>query len=117
RLGTYSIRFAIEKFLPSMAAGALVTMVIAVWHADQIWLLPGLWSIFFSLGIFASCRFLPPLILAVGMYYLLAGCLCLIVARETSALSPWAMAGTFGVGQLATSAILYFNLERQRGQQ
>src|SRR4051812_33171663 len=80
---------------------------------EAVGLLPGLWVVTFSLGIFASCRHLPPHIVVVATYYLLAGVACRAMAREAHALSPWAMAGTFGVGQLLTAAVLYLGLERR----
>jgi hypothetical protein len=55
----------------------------------------------------------PQHIVVVAIYYLLAGVACLAMASEAHALSPGAMAGTFGVGQLLTAAILYLGLERR----
>ena len=45
---------AIEQFLPAGAAGALLGIVL--WHfaPETLWLLPGLWQVLVSLGIFAS---------------------------------------------------------------
>lgn len=50
---------AVEQFLPSAAAGALLTLVLARSVPSPDWMLPGLWQIIFSLGVFSSCRFLP----------------------------------------------------------
>src|SRR3954454_19403803 len=47
---------AVGQFLPSVVAGGLVTFVLFERVQDGLWMLPGLWSIFFSLGIFASYR-------------------------------------------------------------
>jgi hypothetical protein len=107
---------AIELFLPCLVAGALVTFVIAEYMPENAELLPGLWSIFFSLGIFASFRLLTRPVFIVGVWYLLAGVACLVWARGDAALSPWAMVGPFGVGQLLTAAILYWTLERRDGE-
>ena len=74
--------------------------------------MPGLWSILFALGVFASCRLLPRPCFAMGVYYLVAGTLCLVLARGSQALSPWSMGLTFGIGQLLTAVILYLTLER-----
>jgi hypothetical protein len=103
---------AARQFLPSIAAGALLTMVLAFMSQESLWMLPGLWAILFSLGVFASCRLLPKATFWVGVFYLLAGCLVLAFAQGELALSPWLMAGTFGFGQLLTAAILYWTLER-----
>ncbi len=103
---------AVEQFLPCVVAGGLLTYAMMLYAAESAWMLPGLWSIVFSLGVFASCRLLPRWVFAVGVYYLVAGIAALALARGDTALSPWAMAGTFGVGQLAAAAVLYFSLER-----
>jgi hypothetical protein len=106
---------AVGQFLPCIAAGALVTVAMARFAAESLWLLPGLWSVLFSLGIFASCRLLPKATFWAGVYYLVAGTAVLALARGESAFSPWAMASTFGAGQLLTAAILYYTLERNHG--
>ena len=103
---------AIGQFLPSLIAGALLLLVLARFAPACLWMLPGLWSMFFGLGIFASSRFLPPAILWIGVFYLAAGLICLAVAQGEAALSPWAMGLPFGVGQLLTASVLYWNLER-----
>ena len=109
---------AVEQFFPCIAAGGLLTWVIVSYSedmtdpADILWVLPGLWAIIFSLGVFASCRLLPRPIFWVGAYYLLSGTAALVLARGDAALSYWAMVGTFGVGQLLAAALLYFTLER-----
>jgi multisubunit Na+/H+ antiporter MnhG subunit len=53
------IRMAVEQFLPSAAAGLLITIVVLRGVPGVAWMVPGLWQVIFSLGIFASCRFLP----------------------------------------------------------
>lgn len=105
-------KLAVEQFLPCLAAGAVLTAVLVRSASETVWMLPGLWSIVFSLGIFASWRLLPRPALCVAVYYLAAGAVCLATARDEWALSPWAMAGTFGVGQTLSASILYITLER-----
>ena len=73
-------------------------------------MLPGLWQLIFSLGFIASCRSLPKPMFAVGVWYLGSGLACLAYAHGVHALSPWAMALPFGVGQLAMAAILYWGV-------
>src|SRR5688572_9398980 len=82
--------------------------------AAEIWLLPGLWAILFSLGVFASRRVLPKPIAIVGGYYLLAGLLCIAITDNRSAFSPWTMGLIFAPGQLLAAAILWWTLERKR---
>ncbi|MEX0718286.1 MAG: hypothetical protein WD066_16955 [Planctomycetaceae bacterium] len=103
---------AVEQFLPCLFAGAIVTAALYATAPEGTWLLPGLWGIVFSLGVFASWRLLPPATFWVGAFYLLAGGACLAFARAEHALSPWAMIGTFGGGQFLTAVILYRTLER-----
>jgi hypothetical protein len=108
---------AVGQFGPSVVAGGLVTFVLFQQVPQALWMLPGLWSIFFSLGIFASYRQLPKATFWIGVYYMTAGVLCLLWAREEFAFSPWAMGVPFGVGQLASAAILYWTLERKADEQ
>jgi hypothetical protein len=103
---------AVGQFLPAVVAGALVTLVVYRKAPDALGMLPGLWAVFFSLGIFASWRLLPRATFGVGVYYLAAGVANLWWAAETSALSPWTMILSFGVGQFLAAGILYWTLER-----
>ncbi len=103
---------AVEQFVPCIVAGALLTAVLVSAAKENLWMLPGLWAILFSLGVFASCRLLPKPTFWVGVFYLLAGGLILAVGKGEHALSPWLMGFTFGIGQLLTAAILYWTLER-----
>lgn len=106
---------AVGQFVPCLVAAAAVTAVIVRVAPDAAWVLPGLWQVFFSQGVFASCRLLPRPAFAVGVLYLIAGVITLVAARGPDALSPWAMAVPFGVGQLAAAAVLYWTLERING--
>lgn len=108
---------AVERFVPSLAAGAILTVVFFRFIPAQTWMLPGLWAVCFSLGIFASRTLLPRGIAVVAGYYLIAGCMNLVLARGPNVFSPWAMGLTFGVGQLMAAAVLYWNLERRHGGQ
>jgi hypothetical protein len=99
------IRMAVEQFLPSVGAGALVTLVLVLAVPSALWMLPGLWQIIFSLGVFSSCRFLPRSMTLAGAWYLLTGLTCLMLAGNR-ALSPLTMGVSFGVGQLIVACIL-----------
>jgi hypothetical protein len=103
---------ALEQFCPSLVAGALLTIVVVRAAPESLWMLPGLWQIVFSLGIFASCRLLPRPTSWVAVFYLAAGLAVLALARGDAALSPWAMALPFGAGQMLAAAVLYSTLER-----
>ena len=106
---------AIEQFLPCVVVGALLTLCIYRGAPHVAWMLPGLWSLVFGLGVFASCRLLPRPVFWVGAYYLLCGCGCLLWGRSDNALSPCQMGISFGGGQLLSAAFLYWNLERTDG--
>ena len=97
-----------------MIAGLLVTFVFLRQAPESVPLLPGLWQIFFSLGIFASARLLPRPIFAVAGFYLVTGIVALIWAQDGVSLLPWCMGVPFAVGQLSAAGILYWTLERQQ---
>ncbi len=105
---------AVSQFVPCLAAGGLVTLVVARHLPEHARLLPGLWQVFFSLGVFASARLLPKAVVGVGVFYLAAGTVNLTFAGGPDAFSPWAMGVPFAGGQFATAVILYWNLERDR---
>jgi hypothetical protein len=100
------LRMAVEQFLPSVGAGAFLTVVLVRFVPSALWMLPGLWQVIFSLGVFASCRFLPRPMLAAGVWYLFTGLTCIALAGNR-AFSPWAMAIPYGVGQMLVAAVLY----------
>jgi hypothetical protein len=101
------IHMAVEQFLPSVGAGALITLVLVERVPAVVWMLPGLWQVIFSLGIFSSCRFLPRPMIAAGAWYLLTGLACLSLG-DGRAFSPWAMGIPYGVGQALVAGVLYF---------
>jgi hypothetical protein len=105
------IHSAVEQFLPALIVGLLLTAVLMRVAPHDLWMLPGLWEIVFSLGVFASCRFLPRQMFAVGVWYLVAGLTCLIIASGDRTLSPWTMGIPFGVGQLLVAAVLRYGFE------
>ena len=105
-------RLAVEQIAPSFVVGALLTLCIARNAPHVSWMLPGLWSLVFGLGVFASFRLLPRKVFWVGVYYVLCGLGCLVWGQGANAFSPWQMGTSFGGGQLMSAAILYWTLER-----
>jgi hypothetical protein len=105
------IHAAVEQFMPSVVIGILLTAVLVSAAPRQLWMLPGLWQLLFSLGIFASCRFLPRPMFAVGLWYLTSGLVCLMLASATGSLSPWYMGVPFGIGQVLVAAVLRYGSE------
>lgn len=109
---------AVEQFVPCLVAGALMTFVLShVTNQDSIFLLPGMWGILFSLGVFASRRVLPRGTFVVAAWYMLAGVLCLGLRWEPKFDFARQMALTFGGGQLLAAGVLYWMLERNHGRQ
>jgi hypothetical protein len=108
-LAAQMMQAAAEQFLPAIVAGLLLTVVLLRYAPQGLWMLPGLWQVVFSLGVFASCRFLPRAMFAAGMWYLCCGLMCLSVGAGQRALGPWMMGVPFGVGQLIVAAVLKFN--------
>jgi hypothetical protein len=107
-LSNEMLRMAVEQFLPSAAAGLLVTIVLLRYAPFATWMLPGMWQVIFSLGVFSSCRFLPRPMIAAGAWYLLTGLSCLAMGGNR-ALSPWTVGIAYGAGQLLVAAILLFS--------
>lgn len=104
---------AAEALVPALVAGGMLTYAIGRFSGtlQTIALLPGLWMILFSLGLFASRRLLPPAVFICAGYYLLAG-VATTTLSPLVALSHWTMGGVFVVGQLLSAAVLYWTLER-----
>lgn len=103
---------AVGQFLPCVVVGALLTFCIHRSAPQVAWMLPGLWSLVFGLGIFASHLLLPRQVVYVGCYYVLCGCACLLWGKGQHAFSPWQMGISFGGGQILAAMMLYCTLER-----
>ena len=106
------LRMAVEQFLPAAGAGLLLTIVLLQYVSSVSWMLPGIWQVIFSLGIFSSCRFLPKPMIAAGVWYLLTGLACVAMGGER-ALSPWAMGLPFGTGQMLVAVILFVSTSEE----
>ena len=103
---------AIQQFLPCLIIGGLVTYVIADVAWTSMWIVPGLWSIFFGMGILASRPLLPAGTLFVSAFYLMCGLISIEWSGLHAPFSPLVMAIPFGVGQAMAAGILYWKLER-----
>ena len=97
------LQAAAEQFVPAAVAGVLVTLVLTQTAETTLWMLPGLWQILISLGVFASCRSLPRPMIAVAIWYLGCGLACLVFAVGEHALSPFAMGVPFFAGQMLSA--------------
>src|SRR2546421_9066380 len=102
------IHQAVEQFLPAGVAGVLLAVVMWKFAGETLWLLPGLWQILVSLGIFASVRSLPRTVALAGAWYFMSGFAVVVLASQTHTLSPWTMGLPFVIGQSVMAAILHF---------
>lgn len=102
------IRIAVTQFLPAGLAGAVLPFALLHAGREIFWLLPGLWQIVFSLGIFACCRSLPRLMVLAGGWFLLTGFTCLWLG-DAHALAPMTMSGAYGVGMTLVTGIHHFS--------
>ena len=109
------IAAAVMQFLPAAIAAALLTAVITIFAPHLLWLAPGLWQMFFGVGVFASCRFLPRWMMLVGAWYIATGLASIALAQGPHALSPWSMGLPFGVGQMMVAVVLRFFSEAADG--
>jgi hypothetical protein len=106
RLAEEMVWLAIERFFPAGLAGALLTFILVRYAPQSLWMLPGLWQILFSLGLFASSQILPRAIFMAAFWYLGTGLAYIALTSGSNALSPWAMGIPFGGGQLLLAALL-----------
>lgn len=111
--GRRQTRRVAAQFLPAIGVAALATATFVGLGAAFVALLPGLWALLFGLAILASRPYLPRASAWVVWYYLICGATLLWNAHTPLALSPWAVGGVFGVGQLLAAAVIYWNLERR----
>ncbi|MBV9564961.1 MAG: hypothetical protein JOY90_31615 [Bradyrhizobium sp.] len=102
------IHQAIEQFLPAAVAGVLLAVMLWKFAPETLWLLPGLWQVLTSLGVFASVRSLPRSVALAGAWYFVAGFTVLLIGSQNHALSPWTMGLPFVIGQTLVAAIIYF---------
>jgi hypothetical protein len=105
------INQAIEQFMPAAAASLFLPLFLLHWAPQAAWLMPGLWQVFASLGLFASVRSLPRSMVLVAGWYFVSGFACLLIASTTHALSPWLMGVPFFIGQMLMASILHFSAE------
>ena len=99
---------AVEQFLPAGIAGVLLAVMLWKFAPETLWMLPGLWQILVSLGVFASVRSLPRSVAFAGAWYFVAGFGVLVIASHSHALSPWTMGLPFVIGQLLMATIIHF---------
>jgi len=104
-------RQVVGQFLPSLVAGAVISISFVRLSVALVPLLTGLWAICFGIGILASRPYLPRASGWVAMFYYVAG--IGLSSRGTEPPHAWWVGGTFGVGQLMAASVLFWNLERR----
>jgi hypothetical protein len=102
------IRMAVAQFLPAGIAGVILPFVLLQVTRNVFWMLPGLWQIVFSLGVFASCRCLPRPMLIAGVWFLLTGFACVSLGG-THALAPVMMSVPYAVGMGFVAIVHYLS--------
>jgi hypothetical protein len=107
RLADAMIYNAIAQFLPAVAAGACLAAVLIRFAPEALWMLPGLWQILVSLGIFASVRSLQTAVSYAGAWYFVAGLGVLMYAGQTHTLAPWMMGAPFAIGQFLLAIVMH----------
>jgi hypothetical protein len=110
-LADQMIREAVLYFVPAGVIGAGLLAFFALFAPTLLWLLPGLWLLLVSLGIFAAARSLPRAMALAGAWYLVAGFVVLMLAVRDQSLSPWYMGIPFTVGQLLVAYIVHRSSE------
>jgi len=113
RIARRRTRQVVGQFLPSLLAGAAITVSFLHLSASLVPLLPGLWAICFGIGTFASRPYLPRASGWVALFYYAAGMSLLWLVHGSEPLRGWFVGGTFGTGQLLAALVLYWNLERR----
>jgi hypothetical protein len=107
------IRMAVAQFLPAAIAGAILPFVLLFAAQSALWMLPGLWQIVFSLGVFASCRCLPRAMYLAGGWFLITGLACVAVGDDR-ALAPAAMSIPYATGMALVAGIHHLSQKKAR---
>lgn len=97
-------RRVLGQFLPSLVAGLAIAPALLHSSPSFAIIIPGLWAVFFGVGVLASQPYLPRASGAVALLYFAAGVWLLM---ETHALSGWQVGGVFGGGQLLGALVLW----------
>lgn len=105
-------RRTLGQFVPALAVGVALAILLPRAGEQFVPLLPGLWALAFGLGLFAARPYLPRATGWIGLWYLAAGCLWMALPVEGVQFFSWAVGGTFGAGQLLGALVLLRNVER-----
>lgn len=102
------LRPLLDVFLPLLVGAVLTFALITHRQFDYLF---GVWMCMFGLTNLASHYVLPGPILLVGLFYVLAGCICLLMPGMNF-LDPWPMGWVFFGGEWAGGLVLYLDDRR-----
>ena len=100
------------QFVPSLVGGSIITAVFFSIESSAMVFLPGIWAVFFGLGIFSMRPYLPGMIGLLTLYYFISGAALLCLVRYNLSFSPWGLGLTFGFGHLFAALILQLDIKR-----
>jgi len=110
------IHQAAEQFMPAAAASVAMPVFLLMFSPQNVWMMPGLWQVFVSLGLFASLQNLPRNMVLAGAWYFVSGFAFLLMGSLTRELLPWTMGLPFLGGQLLMAVILYYSAGGRDGE-
>jgi hypothetical protein len=105
RGGLRELKPAVDA-LPALAAGALISAALIRSH--QYDLLPGSWMLLYGLAQTAYRGSMEPGIYAVGLMYMAAGAICLLLPGLRF-VNPWPMGIVFFAGELCGGVVMLKN--------
>ena len=97
--------------LPALAVGGILSVALVMHEAYDF--LPGMWMCLYGLAHISYRHSLPQANYAVGLFYMLAGALCLLCLRP-SFVNPWPMGLVFFFGETAGGFIFLRDNNRER---
>lgn len=100
-------RQVLEQFLPALAAGVFVTVTFVRLSRALVPLLPGLWALFFGIGILAARPYLPRVAGLTALYFWTAGLAAIWFGPEIERSLGWVVGLIFGGGQLLGALLLW----------
>ena len=89
------------------AAATIITVNIALYAPEAIWLAPGIWLILIGLVGVAFQRVMPHRVWRVALFYILLGTIMLSIAGEQGHLTPSLIGIPLVLGNFATALILH----------
>jgi hypothetical protein len=100
---------ALEEFMPAAVASVFVPLFLLRFAPQSLWMMPGLWQLFVSLGIFASIRNFPRRMSLGAAWFFTSGFVSLLFAAGSTShvSSPWLMGLPFFFGQVLMAGLLF----------